>query len=865
MKKLKRVAVAAFGLLLFGAVPIKAQEKKKIMPEDYSRWGKLRQEALSHDGRWASYVMAYDSGRDTLFVAKIGTAIRHAFPKGNSGEFAGKRWYACNTVPSGMALLDLDTGKVTNFPKAVSWKFASTEALVIASGSPDSTALEIIRLPDLERSLLSTAAAFSVSPDGKHIAFALPDGAESKAMLFNIKTEKASVMATGEKDAFSAWAWDSGGKALAFLQKENGAHAKVNCYRIAEAKRYVFEAKNLPPQPETELAPWGAMRLAMAKDGAKVFFGVRQKQVPKKAEIVQRWNGSDNWIYTMWRGAEKGWNAVPKLAAWWPETGRFEQVTSDTLPVVVLDGAQRFAIAHDPAAKKWEDTETGKPDLYIAEIGKHGFEHLLSGHSADQNRTSMAPSRSRMAYFRKGVWWVQDFEAGWERCVSAQIPHPMAGEGTHGNTEAFGVAGWTKEGKSILLYDEYDVWRADFSGTPPERLTRGREHKIRFRIAHVAEEAAPVQNFFGLYGRNIDLKKGIVLAALDTETFDAGWWIWKQQGATKKLAYGPSHYSQLLKAGGAETYTYIQENFDRPPALMAVRPGNKPELIFQSNPHYGGYLSGRSELIKYQDSRGNRLSGALCYPAGYDPSKTYPMVVHIYEKKAKELHRHVSPSSYNGDGVNIANLVAQGYFVLLPDIVYEIGNPGRAATDCVLAAVDRALQVASVDPKRMGLEGHSFGGYEANFIITQTDRFAAAVAGAGASDLQSWYLTVGWDSGTPEAWRFEDQQWRMGKSLFEDPEGYARNSPVVHAKNVTTPLLGWTGAEDRQVHWYQPIEYYLALKKLDKKQVLLVYPEEGHEILAKDAQADLTCRMESWFAHFLKDAPPEPWIAEGTK
>jgi dipeptidyl aminopeptidase/acylaminoacyl peptidase len=179
----------------------------------------------------------------------------------------------------------------------------------------------------------------------------------------------------------------------------------------------------------------------------------------------------------------------------------------------------------------------------------------------------------------------------------------------------------------------------------------------------------------------------------------------------------------------------------------------------------------------------------------------------------------------------------------------------------VLAAVDTVIDKGLVDPQRLGLIGHSFGGYETNLIVTRTDRFSAAAAGDGWADLVSAYLYVGATMQRPDFYRGEFDQWRIGKSLFEDTEGYLRNSPVLHAAKVTTPLLSWTGAEDWHVNYLQSFEFHLALRRLQKKAIMLVYPEEGHSLLQRTHQKDLTRRIEAWFGFYLKNDSDCAWMA----
>lgn len=195
--------------------------------------------------------------------------------------------------------------------------------------------------------------------------------------------------------------------------------------------------------------------------------------------------------------------------------------------------------------------------------------------------------------------------------------------------------------------------------------------------------------------------------------------------------------------------------------------------------------------------------------------------------------------------------------------MYVKGDTGVSALDCVVAATNKVIEMNIVQKNKIGLLGHSFGGYETNFIVTQTNIFSAAVSGAGVSDLTSWYLSLGWNTGKPDMWRLESQQWRMGKSFYDDQESYYRNSPIIHATKIQTPLLLWAGKLDLQVDWHQTMEFYLALRRLEKKNIMLLYPNEQHVLFNAENQIDLTNRIEQWFDYHLKDNKTFSWISKG--
>jgi dipeptidyl aminopeptidase/acylaminoacyl peptidase len=242
----------------------------------------------------------------------------------------------------------------------------------------------------------------------------------------------------------------------------------------------------------------------------------------------------------------------------------------------------------------------------------------------------------------------------------------------------------------------------------------------------------------------------------------------------------------------------------------------------------------------------------LLYPAHFNPEKKYPMIVYIYEKMSDKVNDFYPPSYYEYTGFNALKYTTNDYFVLLPDIAYTLQDPGISALNCVTAAVNKALELGVIDKDKIGLIGHSFGGYESAYITTQTNLFAAVVAGAGVTNFTSHYHSIGWNSKKPEIWRYESQQWRMGVSYYDNEEAYFRNSPLHHIEKVTTPMLIWSGKKDYQVHWTQSIELYLALRRLKKESKLLLFESESHFITNKKNQVKLSLEVFDWFEKYCK-------------
>jgi dipeptidyl aminopeptidase/acylaminoacyl peptidase len=270
---------------------------------------------------------------------------------------------------------------------------------------------------------------------------------------------------------------------------------------------------------------------------------------------------------------------------------------------------------------------------------------------------------------------------------------------------------------------------------------------------------------------------------------------------------------------------------------------------------------GRSSLVDFRTSRGERLQAALFQPAGYVAGKKYPMIVYVYERLSQGVHSYSVPSERSP--YNPAVFTAQGYFVLQPDIVFRPRDPGLAAVDCVTSAVKAALATGMIDPARVGLVGHSWGGYEASFIPTQTDMFAASIAGAPITNLLSFYGAIHWNEGLPEPAHFETGQARMDVPFWMDLPAYIRNSPTLFVNRLKTPMLIFFGDKDGTVDFRQGVEMYNYARRAGKQLVMLVYANENHSAREKPNQVDYHRRILQWFGHYLKGEPAPDWIEKG--
>lgn len=414
--------------------------------------------------------------------------------------------------------------------------------------------------------------------------------------------------------------------------------------------------------------------------------------------------------------------------------------------------------------------------------------------------------------------------------------------------------GWSVDGKFVLLSDNWDIWQLAVNGESAVNLTvDGKSKGIRYRDRVV----------FDIEEKGIDLSKPMVVAMMEERTKKSGYVqiAPKKPGAEVLLADDAS-ISRLTKAKSADIYSYTRETTKDPQDLYVVDGTFKnAKKVSTVNPQQSGYLwSAGARLVDYVGVGGQKLQGALYLPADYQPGKKYPTIVYIYEQLSDELHRYVPPST---GGFNRSIYTSNGYAVFTPDIKYQLNDPGISSVKCVLPALDAAIATGIVDGDRIGLQGHSWGGYQTAFLITQTDRFKAAVAGAALTDLVSMYSSVYWNAGIANQQIFESSQGRFTGGYWEQQEAYIRNSPVYHATKVKTPLLLLHNDKDGAVDFTQGIEYFNTLRRLQKPVVMLQYKGENHGLVKPENRRDYSVRMKEFFDHHLMGKAAPDWWTTG--
>jgi dipeptidyl aminopeptidase/acylaminoacyl peptidase len=553
------------------------------------------------------------------------------------------------------------------------------------------------------------------------------------------------------------------------------------------------------------------------------------------------------------------------LAAWWLADGKVVPLGRGWAEEVTPLEGGRCALAVDETPHD-ASRIFGRPyvDVFLIDTRTGERKTVFEGLA---HLVGPSPGGRFVLYFRDGQYHAYDVKTDSVACLTGSLTSSFANiEDDHPTPERmpYPLGGWTKGDTTVLLHDRFDVWEIRPDGTHPCRLTRGQEEEVEHRV--IRTEGPPARPAgAGEPPEAIDRAKPIYMAVYGEWTKKHGLAVIGGGGnRVERPVWLDRSVSRLIKAKSADTLAYVVQGFDDSPDIFVAGAALKDgRPVTETNPFQKDHAWGSAELVEYANSRGERLQGALYYPAGYQPGQTYPMVVYIYEKLSRNLHSYSAPSERSAYGPSV--FTSRGYFYFMPDITFRPRDPGVSILDAVESGVRRVLDSGMVDRKRVGVMGHSWGGYGTAYLATRSDLFAAAVAGAPLTDLVSMYGSVFWNSGQAETSHYETGQERMEVPFWDDPESYRRNSPVTWIPRMKVPLLVAFGDKDGSVDWHQGIEMYNLARRANKALVLLVYPGENHSLAKKSNQVDYHRRILEWFDHYLRGAPAPAWIAKGVQ
>ncbi|MEO6725494.1 MAG: prolyl oligopeptidase family serine peptidase [Blastocatellia bacterium] len=594
-----------------------------------------------------------------------------------------------------------------------------------------------------------------------------------------------------------------------------------------------------------------------AKDGeAKPDLAMIKKpeDEQEKPDLVL-WHWKDSRLQSQQQVEESRDKNFSYLAIYHLTGKKFIRLADEEIRTVIAAPKQKFAIGFDSRDYEPLGNLDGRryQDIYVIDL-KTGAKKL----AVKKSRWNFGPSPdgTHLLYYDDGQFFTYDMVAGRSYNITEKIPTSFIDtEDDHNVVKPpTNIVGWTKDSASFLLSDNWDIWNVPVHGGQATNLTvNGKKEKIRYqtRFRIDADE------------KGIDLSQPVYIRTYGEWTKKSGIArIDSGRPGAKMLQWDDAAYGSVMKAKKADVWLYTRETYqDTPSYYVADAQLANGKKVTDANPQQKDFLwSSGAKLIEYTSAKGDKLQGALFLPANYQPGKSYPTIVYIYEKLSDGLNRYTAPT-YNG--FNKSVYTSAGYAVLMPDIVYKVNDPGMSAVWCVLPALEAAIKTGIVDKDHVGIQGHSWGGYQTSFLVTQTNAFAAAVAGAPLTEMITMYNSIYWNSGGGNMAIFESSQGRFTGSPIDIPEAYVRNSPISHAKNVRTPLVILHNDKDGAVDFTQGIFYYNTLRRLQKPVVMLQYKGENHGLRVPANMKDYTIRMREFFDHYLMGKYAPKWWTDG--
>ncbi|HYW31727.1 MAG TPA: prolyl oligopeptidase family serine peptidase [Gemmatimonas sp.] len=690
------------------------------------------------------------------------------------------------------------------------------------------------------------------------------DGAYVRALAAGTTTPLLA-----SRGSYRGFAFDRKGGQVLFLADAGDTTTKplFTLYHaaLAPAKGKTVAARKLVSAADV---PQGMLvaergRAEFTRDGTAILFSLAM--VP--ADSIPADSLADKAIYDLWHWKDTKIQPQQKveaardrsqsqLAIFQLSNNKWTRLGSDSLQQITVsdDGKRALALNSVEYAvqQMWGE---GGSDAYLVDATT-GARTLIA--KKLRFGAQLSPGGGYVTWFENGQWVAHATATGKRVNLTAGIANIKFQDEEFDSPDVpppYGIAGWTTGEKRVLIYDRFDVWEIDPAGVAaPRNMTDGdgRRSGTVFRLVDLDAEE-----------RFVDATQPLLLRAVEEASKNSGFYRDRVGADTKpeRVMMAARNFGGLQKARKAEQYLMTQQTYREFPDLWTGTSIASTSRISDANPQDAQYARGTVELVSWLNTDGIPLQGLLYKPEGFDPSKKYPMVTYSYEKLSDGLHNYSAPSGRNTVNPMVYNSL--GYLVFMPDIVYTDGQPGPSAAKAVIPGVQSLIAKGFVDPKRLGITGQSWGGYQSSYLVTVTNMFAAAVPNATVVNMTSAYGGIRWQSGLARSFQYEHTQSRIGGSLWEYPERFIENSPLFHLDRVTTPVLFMANDNDGSVPWYQGIEYYVAMRRLQKEAYMVVYNGDEHNPTKRANQKDIDMKMQQFFATKLLGAPAPDWMVKG--
>ncbi|MVT11691.1 prolyl oligopeptidase family serine peptidase [Chitinophaga sp. ysch24] len=891
--------LSGLSLLTYAQLP----SKKPLDHSVYDSWQSIGSKSISNNGQWIAYTITPQEGDASLVIYNSRTQQQLTVPRGYNAVITEDNHYVVFLIKAPFAdirqakirkkkvadmpkdslgIITLGNNKIEKIPSVRSFstpeKAGGLVAYLAEKPKADTASGHLI-IRQLDKKLQDTIRnvqnyLFS-KPGNRLLAEVIADKKDSLStgamLLWDVTTRKTDTLSLGTADR-KQLAFDEKGEQAAWYSSRDSAKAlqqfyQLCYYRMGQDTATIAAARNTSGIPSGwSVNPNG--KVWFSRNGERLFFGTAPIQPPKDTSIidfevakVDIWNYKDDYLQPMQlKNLDKELKRSYQ-ALYYPASGRVLQLADKDMENISIadEGNCPYAMGYTDKGQRLPMQWTGHSLKTIYTVNLENGNRRMVQPDLD-SLSHISPSGRFIAWYnlKEKQWYTYENETNTTRNITASIPASMAEEDDdHPDMPGpYGTGGWMINDEFIFIYDRYDIWKVDPTGKiAPQMLTggTGRQQQLRFRTLKLTRE----ERFF-------KTNQPMLLETYSEITKENGFYTVNstKKSLPQKVVFGPYTYGDPVKADEADNLIFTKASYVLSPDLYTGTSPDKAVQVSHINPQQKEYNWGTVELFKWTAYNGKPAEGILYKPEDFDSTKKYPVLLYFYEKLTDGLYSYQPPSP-TPSRLNIPFFVSRGYLVLVPDVTYEPGHPGKGAYDYIVSGARALARHPWADSTNMGIQGQSWGGYQVAYLVTKTKLFKAAWAGAPVANMTSAYGGIRWESGMNRQFQYERSQSRIGATLWEKPELYIENSPLFYLPDVTTPLAIMSNDADGAVPWYQGIELFTGLRRLGKPVWLLNYNNEAHNLIQRQNRKDISRREQQFFDYFLKGAPAPEWIESG--
>jgi dipeptidyl aminopeptidase/acylaminoacyl peptidase len=820
----------------------RAQDKPLIDTTAINQWTQVRSPAISDNGQYIAYKICLGyNDEGTLYIKSLKTSwntkIDHV---ANFAFSSDSRTVITLNENDTLRILKTGSDQITVIPDVKTFKLTGKEWLVYVNSNQNLIVKNISSEKTFAYNNVKSWYQIGNSND-----LILIRSEQNEQVISYVKNNRETQL--GKFKNISDLIIDKENKQIAFIESKEQQDKQVYYLKpgSSSAKMLPIQLNNFSLDGLQEFGPDGKQILVKLKGT-----GLTQNQ--HKMSEVKVWNYQDTYLKSVERPDN---NNGSYLAALDIQTGTAKQIeTKDATINFFAKGDNYFILneaVSDVSEVSWNRKITAREYVYEITSGTKKEIPIKSYSLSPDQKFIFGSSANRKLLVCYNMETGDTITVG--KWSSSRWLAEDSSDADNG-IRAFG--GWTGA-HTLLLYDKYDIWEINPDHPIPVNLTNGfgRKNKLKIRFAFRTDRAVYTE-------KNIE-----ILSVFDINTKKNGFYRLNREKDPVRLSMNdqlfnvpgengiPDFYP--VKAKQADVWIVRAQKSSQAPNYFTTTDFIKFKQISENYPERS-YNWLTTELLNFRMADGKMNKAILYKPENFDSTKKYPVILTYYEKVTDNLNTFLTPE-LSSDHINIPWFVSRGYIICTPDIIYKAGVPGESALNAVNGVTDLLCKMPFIDTTKMAVHGHSFGGYETNYIIVHSNRYAAAMSACGIGDIVSDFNSL-WGHGPSKQDSYELGQFSMLYTLWQRPDLYIKNSPIFDANNINTPLLMMNNPKDAAVSFSQGVEFFTALRRLGKKVWMLEYKDAQHSLLEQSQVEDYTKKLEEFFGHYLKNEPMPEWM-----